>query len=611
MVAESALLGNTLGNAARLCLLCLALVAAPAGNVEGLRDPTAIVAASRRLPKKRSRRRRRRITANAFALPAPNGPQRTCPKTLKPKTFWNDCTASSVGIILSDATGPNRSRRMDEAADKQNARTGVPGLDDVLGGGLASGHVFLLEGNPGTGKTTIALRFLLEGASLGERCLYVTLSETERELRASARSHDWEIGAEIQIFELVPSESLLDAGQQQSLLYSSDLELGETIQAIFEIFERLRPERVVLDSLSEIRLLAQSSLRYRRQILALKHYFARNGSTVLLLDDLTSDVNDKTVHSVAHGVLKLEELAPDYGAERRRLRVTKYRGRAFRGGYHDFTIRNGGAVVFPRLVAAEHRHAFPRRSISSDLPALDALLGGGIEQGSSTLILGPAGTGKSTFAFQFLRAAARRGEKAAFFAFDEELGLLLDRSRVMGFDLQAMRDAGFLHIEQVDAAELSPGEFSHHVRRLVDEARCKTVVIDSLNGYQAAMPEENALVLHIHELLQYLNRQGASTFLTVAQHGLFSEMDTPVDVTYLADSVILLRYFEALGKVRRAVSIIKKRTGPHEDTIREFRISDHGLSLGKPLDDFQGVLRGIPVFVGNEKSHLTADDDNS
>ncbi len=493
----------------------------------------------------------------------------------------------------------------------QKAKTGIAGLDNVLGGGLSVGHVFLLEGNPGTGKTTAALSFLLEGAKRDETCLYITLSETERELRASAQSHGWHIDDNIHVFELVPSESLFDADQQQSLLYSSDLELGETTRAIFEKFQQVRPQRVVFDSLSEIRLLAQGSLRYRRQILALKHYFARQGATVLLLDDLTSDTNDKTVHSVVHGVIKLEELAPDYGAERRRLRVTKYRGQPFRGGYHDFAIETGGLKVYPRLVSAEHRSRRARPRMTSDIPELDQLLGGGIEQGSSALVLGPAGTGKSTFALQFLIAAVRRGERGALFVFDEELGLLFDRTRAMGYDLEAMRDAGSLHVEQVDAAEQSPGEFAHRVRQRVAEADARTVVIDSLNGYQAAMPEERSLVLHIHELLQYLNRQGATTFLTVAQHGLVGDMRAPVDVTYLADTVILLRYFEAIGRVRRAVSIIKKRSGAHEETIREFRIGNHGLALGAPLSQFQGVLRGVPVFMENASAKLMPGKDNS
>jgi circadian clock protein KaiC len=486
--------------------------------------------------------------------------------------------------------------RLETAAGK--AKSGIRGLDDILSGGFSRGHVFLVEGAPGTGKTTVALQFLLEGLKAGEKCLYVTLSETERELRDGAASHGWSLDDGIEVFELLPPESLLDSEQQQSLLYSSDLELGETTKQIFEAVERSRPDRVVLDSLSEIRLLAQSSLRYRRQILAIKHYFAKFNTTVLLLDDLTADIADKTVHSVAHGVLRLEELAPGYGAERRRARVIKYRGVKFRGGYHDATITAGGMNVFPRLVASEYRSNFTRSKMSSGIPELDQLLGGGVESGSSTLVLGPAGTGKSLAAIVFVAAAVKRGEKAALFVFDEELGLLFSRMKGLGIDLETMQRSGKLFIEQVDAAELSPGEFAHLVRRKVDEDNIKTVVIDSLNGYQAAMPEENSLILHIHELLQYLNRRGAATFMTVAQHGLVGDMKAPVDVTYLADTVILLRYFEANGSVRRAMSIIKKRTGAHESTIREYRIDDHGLTIGQPLDGFQGVLRGVPVYVG-------------
>lgn len=485
------------------------------------------------------------------------------------------------------------------ASQRSFASTGTEGLDDILAGGLTPGHVFLLEGSPGTGKTTVALKFLLEGARCGEKCLYITLSETESELRAVSASHGWELSEKIEIFELVPPEAALSADRQQTLLYSSDLELGEATKSILDAFERIQPHRVVLDSLSEIRLLAQSSLRYRRQVLALKHFFARHSATVLLLDDLTAESADKTSHSIVHGVIRLEELSPNYGAERRRVRITKYRGQQFRGGYHDFTIQPGGVVVFPRLRAFEHRGSFDRDRASSDMPELDALLGGGIEQGSSTLVLGPTGIGKTLFSLQFVAAAVRRGEKAAVFVFDEELGMLFERTKALGFDIEKMRDAGALLIEQVDAAELSPGEFTHRVRAAVDQSQAKTVVIDSLNGYQAAMPDENSLILHIHEILQYLNRQGVNTFLTVAQHGVVGDMRTPIDLTYLSDTVVLLRYFEAFSKVKRAISVIKKRGGGHEDTIREYMIRPSGLVVGPPLSQFQGVLTGVPTYQGD------------
>jgi len=475
---------------------------------------------------------------------------------------------------------------------------GVPGLDDILSGGLARNRLYLVEGAPGSGKTTLAVQFLLEGASAGERGLYITLSETEQELREAATSHGWTIPDAIDIFELVPPESLLDESQRQSLLYSSDLELGETTNRIFEVMERTNPRRVIIDSLSEIRLLAQGSLRYRRQILALKHHFAQRDATVLLVDDMTAEAQDKTVHSVAHGVIRFEEFPTDYGAERRRMRILKYRGQSYRGGYHDFTIQTGGVQVFPRLVASEYRARKKSFVLSADIAELDELMGGGVESGSSTLVIGPAGTGKSILVFQFVSAAIRRGEHAAIFVFDEELGLLFSRTKATGIDLEAMRDSGNLHIAQMDAAEISPGEFAHNVRKAVEKDNIRTVVIDSLNGYQNAMPQEQHLILHMHELLQYLNRVGAATFLTVAQHGMVGDMRSPVDVTYLADTVLVLRYFEAFGRVHRAISVLKKRTGAHENTIREFKIGRNGISVGPVLEKFHGVLRGVPQYTG-------------
>jgi circadian clock protein KaiC len=481
---------------------------------------------------------------------------------------------------------------------EQSALSGIPGLDEVLAGGFVRDHAYVLEGAPGTGKTTLALQFLMEGVRRGEAALYVTMSETADELAAGAASHGWSLAGAC-VFELFPADSVLDEEQQQSLVYPADLELGETIGQLFAEVERLRPQRVVLDSLSEIRLLAQGSLRYRRQILALKHYFVRQRATVLMLDDMATDLPDRTVHSIAHGVIRLEELSPEYGAERRRLRVLKYRGRRYRGGFHDFVIATGGVKVFPRLVAAETKGRFDGRLVTSGIAEMDALLGGGLEQGTSTLLLGPSGTGKSLLALHFAVTATRRGERAAIFLFDEDPGLLASRTRCMGLDVEGLVAAGALHLEAVDPAELSPGEFAQRIRDLV-AGGVRTIVIDSLNGYQAAMPQESFLILHLHELLQFLGRRGVTTIATIAMHGVVGQTAAPLEMTYLADTVILLRYFEMDGRVRRAISVLKKRAGEHEDAIREMQITASGIGIGPTLAAFRGILAGTPSLAAQD-----------
>jgi circadian clock protein KaiC len=474
--------------------------------------------------------------------------------------------------------------------------TGSEGFDSVLEGGFPANRLYLLEGDPGTGKTTLALKFLLEGAARGEPVLYVTLSETKEELLSVAESHGWTLDG-VTIYELIPTEESLKTESQYTIFHPSEVELGETTAAVLKEVERVEPRRVVFDSLSEMRLLARDPLRYRRQILALKQYFAGRQCTVLLLDDRTSTVGDLQVQSIAHGVVELEHLALEYGAERRRLRVVKLRGSRYRGGYHDFNIETGGVSVFPRLVAAEHRQEFERGAVESGVPELDELLGGGLDRGTSTLILGPAGSGKSSIAAQFVTAAADRGEHAASFIFDEGRDTYLARAAGLGKQMSEHVEAGRLSVQQVDPAELSPGEFAHRVRRAVDTDAARIVVIDSLNGYLQSMPDERFLTIQMHELLTYLNQLGVVTILVMAQHGFMgTNMGSPVDVSYLADTVLMLRFFEAAGAVRRAISVVKKRTGYHENTIREMRLSSAGITVGEPLSDFQGVLTGVPVY---------------
>jgi circadian clock protein KaiC len=496
-------------------------------------------------------------------------------------------------------------------ADEIAVTTGIPELDGILAGGFPPNHLYLIQGNPGSGKTTLGLQFLLEGATRGESGLYVTLSESKAELIGVAKSHGWSLD-KIGIFELSPDEDSLDPDTQSTMFEPAELELSLTTKAVLAEVERLKPTRVIFDSLSEMRLLAQSPLRYRRQILALKQFFIGRQSTILLLDDNTSDVRDLQLESIAHGVLSLEQLAPEYGAERRRLRVSKMRGVQYRGGYHDFVIRRGGLEVFPRLVAAEHSTVSSREQLKSDLVELDHLLGGGIERGNSVLLMGPAGSGKSSTAVLYASAAAKRGERAALFIFDESREMLLSRSAGLGMDLVAPLDSGHLTIDQIDPAELSPGEFAYRVCQAAQgqdgKSPAKVIVIDTLNGYLNAMPEERFLTTQLHELLTFLGRQGVVTFLVVAQHGLIGNtMDSPVDASYLADSVILFRYFEAGGEVRQAISVMKKRSGAHERSIREFRMKEGGIRVGEPLQGFHGVLGGTPTYSGSDKMLLNSD----
>jgi circadian clock protein KaiC len=477
--------------------------------------------------------------------------------------------------------------------------TGVTGLDEILCGGLPSHRLYLVQGEPGTGKTTLALQFLREGVTRGERCLYITFSETKDELNAVARSHGWTLNG-VDLFDLSSVADQLTPEAQNTVFHPSEVEMNETVQLILAEVDRVKPHRVVFDSVTELRMLAETALKYRRQILSLKQVFSSKQCTVLFLDDLTAAPRDLQVQSIVHGVIQLQRMHPEFGGERRRISVVKLRGVQFMGGNHDYVIRKGGLKVFPRIVSSDHASDFQQSEISSGISELDALLGGGLDRGTSNLFLGPAGTGKSTLAIQYVFAAVERGERAAVYAFEESLQTMMSRTRALGIDLQKHIDSGLLHIQKIDPAELSPGEFADDIRNRVLNDGVKVVAIDSLNGYLHAMPQEQYLILQLHELLSFLGKKGVLTILVLAQQGIMgSMMQTPVDLTYLADTVVITRYFEARGAVRKAVSVIKKRGGMHESTIRELKIGLSGVNVGKPLENFQGVLTGVPLMVGS------------
>ena len=485
-----------------------------------------------------------------------------------------------------------------ETGSIERSATGVPGLDDVLHGGLLPGRFYLVDGNPGAGKTTLALQYLLEGVRNGERCLYVTLSETRDELVAGAASHGWSLDG-IEFLELFTEDSELPGEQDLTMYHPSEVELNQTVRKVVDAVERFKPSRMVLDSLSELRLLSQSSLRYRRQILALKQFFVGRDCTVLLLDDRTAEGPDMQLQSIAHGVISLDHGVPAYGRALRQLKVVKFRGSDFSSGFQDLSIRRGGLEVFPRLSAAGRGADFRRERVPSGIPELDALMGGGIDRGTATLVAGPPGSGKSTVCLQYAAAAAARGGHAAVFAFEESKSILLARAAGIGMQLEEGHGPGQIMIHQVDPTDIAPGEFAHIVCRAVERDHASVVIIDSLNGYLNAMPDDRSLLVQLRELLSYLNNHGVATFLVTAQSGMMgAAMRSPVDTSYLADSVVMMRLYEHQGKVKKAISTLKKRSGPHEESIRRIWFDAHGIHLSEPLAELRGILTGVPVEAG-------------
>jgi circadian clock protein KaiC len=483
----------------------------------------------------------------------------------------------------------------------KRCKTGVPGLDEILGGGFIAERMYLIDGNPGAGKTTFAMQFLSQGVADGETCLYVTLSETAQELGSAAESHNWSLKG-IEIVELIVDLSELEGDGQLTMLHASEVELTETTRKLIAAIDRYNPSRLVLDSLSEMRLLAQSSLRYRRQVLALKQLFLGRSCTVIMLDDRTAEGPDLQLHSIAHAVISLEAKSPPYGSMRRQLEVRKFRASDFSSGLHDFSIEHGGITVFPRLVASDHLREYQQSLVQSNVKSLDDLMGGGIDRGTSTLLIGPPGCGKSTIATQYASSAALRGDHAAIFMFDETRAALLMRCKGIGMRIKEGDGPGEIRLRQIDPAEVSPGKFVALVRAAVEEGGARVVVIDSLNGYLNSMPHDDYLNAQLHELLSYLNNTGVATFLIVAQSGLMgSAMSAPVEASYLADTVVVLRYFEHLGSVKKAISALKKRTGAHEEAIREIWFDENGIHLSEPLMRLRGILTGVPTEMDSQQ----------